>query len=49
MILKDGFIIFPFNNMECNAMEAAELTNCRVQVEQPLNRAFARSLALAEV
>jgi hypothetical protein len=31
------------------AMEAAELTDCRVQVEQPLNRAFARSLELAKI
>jgi hypothetical protein len=30
-------------------MEAAELTDCRVQVEQPLHRAFARSLALTKV
>jgi hypothetical protein len=30
-------------------MEAAELTDYRVQVEQPLNRAFAQSLALAKV
>jgi hypothetical protein len=29
-------------------MEAAELTDCRVQVENPQNRAFAQSLALAK-
>jgi hypothetical protein len=30
-------------------MEAAELTDCCVQVEKPQNRAFAQGLALAKV
>jgi hypothetical protein len=29
-------------------MELAELTDCRVQVEEPQNRAFARGLALTK-
>jgi hypothetical protein len=51
IILKYGIIIFLFNNITLYiwAMEAAELTDCRVQVEKPQNRAFARGLALAEV
>jgi hypothetical protein len=30
-------------------MEAAELTDCHVQVEKPQNRAFARGLVLTKV